>query len=57
MLYSLALTAKLNGKNPFDALTEIFTALPSATTANDYEKLVELLLSPANPLSCQKKEG
>ena len=57
MLYSLALTAKLNRKNPFDVLTEIFTALPSATTADDYEKLVELLLSPANPLSCQKKEG
>jgi transposase len=57
MLYSLALTAKLNGKNPFDALAEIFTLLPSATTADDYERLVELLLSPANLFSCQKKEG
>jgi len=57
MLYSLALTAKLNGKNPFAALAEIFTLLPSATTADDYENLVQLLLSPANPLSCQKKEG
>lgn len=57
LLYSLALTAKLNGKNPFDALTEIFSRLPSAVTADDYENLVELLLSPATPLSCQKKEG
>lgn len=57
MLYSLALTAKLNGKNPFEVLTEIFTCLPSATTADDYEKLANLLLSPANPLSCRKKEG
>jgi len=57
MLYSLALTAKLNGKNPFEALTEIFTFLPSATTADDYERLTQLLLSPTNPLSCRKKEG
>ena len=57
LLYSLALTARLNGKSPFDALTEIFTRLPGATTADDYERLTELLLSPANPLSCRKKEG
>lgn len=57
MLYSFAITAKLNGKDPFAAMTEIFTKLPTAKTADDYEKLVELLLSPANPLSCRKKEG
>jgi transposase len=57
LLYSLALTAKLNKKNPFDVLTKIFTHLPIATTADDYERLANLLLSPANPLSCHKKEG
>ncbi len=57
LLYSLAITAKLNGKNPFEALTEIFTRLPDAKIADDYEKLTALLLSPANPLSCRKKEG
>lgn len=57
VLYSLALTAKLNGKNPFEVMTDIFQRLPKAETADDYEKLVHLLLSPENPKSCQKKEG
>jgi transposase len=57
MLYSCALTAKLNGKDPFKVMTEIFSKLPEASTADDYEKLANLLLSPANPLSCRKKEG
>lgn len=57
LLYSLSITAKLNGKDPFKVLTEIFTRLPDARTAADYDTLVELLLSPVNPLSCRKKEG
>ncbi len=57
MLYSLAITAKLNGKNPFEVMTEIFARLPDAHTAEDYERLTALLLSPVNPLSCRKKEG
>lgn len=57
LMYSLAITAKLNGKNPFEVMTEIFTRLPEATTAEDYEKLASLLLNSANPLSCRKKEG
>jgi transposase len=57
MLYSFALTGKLNGKDPFKVMTEIFARLPEATTAEDYETLTNLLLSPANPLSCRKKEG
>lgn len=57
LLYSLAITAKLNGKDPFVVMTEILTKLPDARTAGDYEALVELLLSPVNPLSCRKKEG
>ena len=57
ILYSLTLTAKLNGKNPFEAMTEILKRLPSAESIDDYEQLADLLLSEANPLSCQKKEG
>ena len=57
MLYSLAITAKLNGKDPFLVMTEIFRDLPKAETAEDYERLTALLLSPVNPLSCHKKEG
>ena len=57
LLYSLAITAKLNGKNPFEVMTEIFSHLSDAKTADDYEKLTSLLLSPVNPLSCLKKEG
>jgi len=55
IFYSLAITAKLNGKDPYLVMTEIFSKLPHAKTAEDYEKLTELLLSPFNPLSCQKK--
>jgi len=55
MLYSLAITAKLNGKNPFKVLTEIFARLPLATGIEDYEELTELLLSTANAQSCWKK--
>jgi transposase len=57
MFYSLVITAKLNSKDPFKVLTEIFTQLPLAKTAEDYEKLTQLLLSSPNPLSCHKKEG
>jgi hypothetical protein len=57
LLYGLAITAKLNGKNPFEALVDIFSKLPDARTSDDYEALTALLLSPPNPLSCHKKEG
>ncbi|MCB0343020.1 MAG: IS66 family transposase [Pseudobdellovibrionaceae bacterium] len=57
VLYSLALTAKLNGKSPFEVMVQIFKELPTAESADDYERLVYLLLSPENPQSCRKKEG
>jgi len=57
LLYSLTITAKLNGKDPFKVMTEIFERLPQASTLEDYEELTALLLSPENPLSCLKKEG
>ena len=57
VLYSLVLTAKLNGKDPFKVLTEIFEKLPDAKTIDDYEELVKILLSKPNLQSCHKKEG
>jgi transposase len=57
LLYSLTMTAKLNGKDPYKVMVEIFSKLPDAKTAEDYEHLTGLLLSPENPLSCHKKEG
>ena len=57
LLYSFSVTAKQNGKDPFTVMTEILTKLPDASTADDYEQLTGLLLSPENPLSCHKKEG
>jgi transposase len=44
LLYSLVVTAKLNEKDPFEVMAEIFRRLPSATTADDYEKLARLLV-------------
>ena len=44
LLYSLVLTAKLNEKDPFEVMTEIFKKLPYAKTLEDYEKLANLLL-------------
>ena len=43
LLYSFSLTAKVNGKDPFKVMTEIFNKLPSAETIDDYEKLANLL--------------
>ena len=57
LLYSLSITAKLNGKDPFKVMTEILSKLPEAKTSEDYESLTELLLSPVKRLSCHKKEG
>ena len=55
VLYSLVITAKLNGKDPYKVMTEILTELPRAKTGEDYERLTGLLLTPLNPLSCQEK--
>jgi len=47
ILYSLILTAKLNGKDSFVAMAELLSQLPSAQTIDDYEKLVRLLFNRA----------
>lgn len=55
--YGLTLTAKLNGKNPFETMVEISRRLPDTNTVDDYEEITDLLLSPPTPNSCHKKEG
>lgn len=58
VLYSLALTAKLNGKDPYRVFVEVFQKLPHISDpCEDYEKLAELFLSEPSPSSCLKKEG
>ena len=48
LLYSLVVTAKINGVDPYKALVKMFTELPKAQTIEDYERLAELILSPEN---------
>lgn len=49
LLYSLVITAKLNGVNPYKALTTIIEKVPLAKTIEDYEHLTQLILSPKTP--------
>jgi transposase len=44
LLYSLVITAKLNEKDPYVAMTDILSQLPTAKTIDDYENLAMLLL-------------
>lgn len=46
LLYSLVVTAKVNGVNPYAALVKIFTELPLAKTIEDFERLAEIILAP-----------
>ena len=46
LLYSLVVTAKVNGVNPYAALVKIFTELPKAKCLEDYERLADIILSP-----------
>ena len=45
LLYSLSLTAKLNNKDPFTVMADIFRKLPYAKTLEDYEQLTQCLLA------------
>lgn len=44
LFYSLVITAKLNEKDPYEALVQILKALPQAKTIDDFEKLAALLV-------------
>lgn len=45
LFYSLAITAKLNGKDPFKVLAEILKALPLASSIDDFERLAAMLVN------------
>lgn len=45
LFYSLVVTAKLNGVNPYAAIKQIFEQIPLASSADDYERLAKMLLS------------
>lgn len=44
VLYSLAVTAKQNGKDPYETMLKILNDMPAARTIDDYEKLAQLLV-------------
>ena len=46
LLYSLVVTAKVNGINPYETLVKILTELPCAQNLEDYERLADAILSP-----------
>ena len=46
LLYSLVVTAKANGVNPYKALVQLFTQLPLAKSEEDYVRLAGLILVP-----------
>jgi len=45
-LYSVAVTARVNGVEPHKAFVKILDQIPFAKTIEDYEALAELILSP-----------
>lgn len=47
LLYSLVVTAKVNGVNPYQSLVKICAEAPKAKTLEDYELLADLILTPA----------
>jgi transposase len=48
LFYSFVVTAKINGVNPFKALTEIFEQLPIAKTIEDFERIADILMGTKN---------
>lgn len=50
LLYSLIVTAKLNGVNAYKAIAKIITEIPLAKTYEDYERLADIILT-AEPTS------
>ena len=45
LFYSFVVTARLNGVNPYAALTKIFEKLPLAKTIEDFERLAAYILT------------
>ncbi len=45
LFYSFAVTAKLNGKDPFKVMAQILKELPLASSIDDFERLAEMLVN------------
>ena len=45
ILYSLVITAKINGVNPYRALKYIFTEIPKAQTLGEIENLADIIIA------------
>jgi len=50
LLYSLVVTAKVNGVNIYRALTRILTEIPLCKTIEEYERLADIILTPPPPV-------
>lgn len=46
MLYSIVVTAKMNGVNPYRALVKMFEEIPNASTIEDFERIADFILKP-----------
>ncbi len=46
LLYILVITAKINGVNPYKAMTKILTEITMAKTMEDFERLAEFIQIP-----------
>ena len=46
IIYSLIITAKINGFNPYKALVKIITEIPMAKNIEDYEALANVIVTP-----------
>ncbi|MFN7729914.1 MAG: transposase domain-containing protein [Bdellovibrio sp.] len=50
LLYSLVVTAKVNGVDPYKALVKIIKELPLAKNIEDFERPADVILTPENPV-------
>jgi len=46
LIYSLVITAKINGVNPYKSLVKIITEIPMAKNIEDYEALADYIVTP-----------
>ena len=44
LFYSLVITAKLNGADPFEAMVSILSQINKAETIDDFERLAKMLV-------------
>jgi transposase len=50
LLYSIVVTAKINGVNPYKAIKKLCTDLPKAKTIEDFERLADIIVPHWSPI-------